>query len=184
MNSTCESSGEIAAPVSPTVFLVSCTALDPSAFAIHTSLSSPDPSSGVGARMERDLAAVLGQVVLGDGEVAVRDPRLGLRRDRDLPQMRLLVVLVVRVDVVFDSVPRLFVGGFWFGRREVQRRAVRRPRDVRHRASRASSTVALHRRRPAAGRSARARCRRASRRTRSSCRRATSAARSRSRRRW
>jgi hypothetical protein len=48
MNSTCESSGETSALVSCTLFFVSWSALDPSAFAIHTSLSSPAPRSGVG----------------------------------------------------------------------------------------------------------------------------------------
>ena len=51
MKSTCESSGEIDALFSWTVFFVSCTAPDPFALATHTSLSSPDPSSGVGCRV-------------------------------------------------------------------------------------------------------------------------------------
>src|SRR4029079_15161050 len=77
-----------------------------------------------------DLAAVFRELVIVDGEVAVGDAGLDFRRDRYLPEMGLLVVLVVGVDVVFLAFARLFVGGFRIGGLEVNRAAVRRPRQL------------------------------------------------------
>jgi hypothetical protein len=81
-----------------------------------------------------NLLPVVGQLVRRDGEVALRDARLGFRRGDDLPQMRLFEVLVVCVHVVPGFFVRLFVGRLCVGCAEVDRGAVRRPRRLADRA--------------------------------------------------
>ena len=79
-----------------------------------------------------DLLSVIRQLVVGDREIAAGDSRLRVRLDRHRPQVRLLVVLVVRIHVVFHALARLVVGRFRIGRFEDERGAVRRPADVGH----------------------------------------------------
>ena len=98
------------------------------------------PDFAVGARSEqrrrlavqRNRAAVVRHRVIGDREVAAGQPRFGAGLDVDLPQVRLLEVLVERIDVVFVLVALFFFRRLRIGRREQQRGAVRHPLDVRH----------------------------------------------------
>ena len=66
--------------------------------------------------VRHNLPSIARQLVACDGEAAVGDPRLRFRRDADVPEMRLLVVLVVGVDVISRAFAGLLVCGLRLGR--------------------------------------------------------------------
>ncbi len=80
--------------------------------------------------MHRDARAVVAQLVTADRPVAFRDPfRLALEIRG--PQVALLeVVLFERKDIVLHAIALAFFGGLGVGGGEIDRLAVRRPRDV------------------------------------------------------
>jgi hypothetical protein len=80
--------------------------------------------------MERDLSPVVGEVEAGDRIIARRDPRFGAALRVHFPEVRLLVVLVIRIHVVLDLVARFFLVRPGLGRHEQEGGAVRRPLDV------------------------------------------------------
>ena len=78
--------------------------------------------------VKRDSCAVRRQTVLDHRPVPLGQARFLTRRHDDFPQVPLLVILVKRVHVVPQSIAFTLRRGPWLTRKEIDRRAVGRPR--------------------------------------------------------